>query len=389
MESLSFKHAPIRVGSDLNNLSFLVATNGNCSTTNAITEVKGIGYYNSYPLQSPNGYITNNVSFQYLIQNNDPIRSILELHKSGQFQNATPYYVDIGGLTFRECYLESFSLSINPSTVASAQVNFISYSPASGQFGKYQLPSNTNIDADFLHGTETNISIEKDDKLINLYPYEVYNYQPSSKIYNNNIYTYQGGSANTINTIFDSGQFSGGSNAAAANDKIFIKIGNNYDVYFVHNVGLIEWRKFGSFYSQNDAIIQSGDIILIKTSGTYRNYTISENAIIDLKDEPLPEHFGLNYNIKLQHQPISTIGSSYPKTIKFHGVVEDLELTENLYKRILYTGDTKSITINAAAICCSGLDYSISINRAQSVSASASTQNNGVVTTLRKFTKYY
>jgi len=264
MESLSFKHAPIRIGSDLNNLSFLVATNGNCSTTNALTEVKGIGYYNSYPLQSPNGYITNNVSFQYLIQNNDPIRSILELHKSGQFENATPYYVDIGGLTFRECYLESFSLSINPSTVASAQINFVSYSPASGQFGKYQLPANTNIDADFLHGTETNV-------------------------------------------------------------------------------------------------------------------LIGESS----------EYFGLNYSIKLQHQPISTIGSSYPKTIKFHGAIEELELTENLYKRILYTGDAKSITINSSAVCCPDIDYSISIDNAQSISASASTQNNGVVTTLRKFTKYY
>jgi len=264
MESLSFKHAPIRIGNDLNNLSFLVATNGNCSTTNTLTEVKGIGYYNSYPLQSPNGYITNNVSFQYLIQNNDPIRSILELHKSGQFENATPYYVDIGGLTFRECYLESFSLSINPSTVASAQVNFVSYSPASGQFGKYQLPANTNIDADFLHGTETNVSIGESS-----------------------------------------------------------------------------------------------------------------------------EYFGLNYSIKLQHQPINTIGSSYPKTIKFHGAIEELELTENLYKRILYTGDAKSITINSSAICCPDVEYSISINDAQSISASASTQNNGVVTTLRKFTKYY
>jgi len=264
MESLSFKHAPIRVGSDLNNLSFLVATNGNCSTTNTLTEVKGIGYYNSYPFQSPNGYITNSISFQYLIQNSDPIRSILELHKSGQFENATPYYVDIGGLTFAECYLESFSLSINPSTVASAQVNFVSYSPASGQFGKYQLPANTNIDADFLHGTETNVSIGESS-----------------------------------------------------------------------------------------------------------------------------EYFGLNYSIKLQHQPINTIGSSYPKTIKFHGAVEELELTENLYKRILYTGDTKSITINCSAICCPDIEYSISINDAQSVSASASTQNNGVVTTLRKFTKYY
>jgi len=378
MESLSFKHAPIRVGSDLNNLSFLVATNGNCSTTNTLTEVKGIGYYNSYSLQSPNGYITNNVSFQYLIQNSDPIRSILELHKSGQFENATPYYVDIGGLTFRECYLESFSLSINPSTVASAQVNFISYSPASGQFGRYQLPANTNIDADFLHGTETNISIEK-DKLTNLYPYNSIN----NIIYNsNNIYVYKGGSANTISTVFNIGDFVGGATVVSA-DKLFI---NNVSYY--RKIGAGAGWKTASNADATNTVISSGSIIYIR-SFTYKSYTIGNGAIIELQNELPSEYFGLNYNLKLQHQPINTIGSSYPKTIKFHGVVEDLELTENLYKRILYTGDAKSITINSSAICCPDIDYSISINRAQSVSASASTQNNGVVTTLRKFTKYY
>ena len=273
MESLSFKHAPIRIGSNLNNLSYIIATNGNCSTTNSLTEVKSIGYYNSYPLQFPNSYITNSISFQYLIQNDDPIKSIIELYKTGQFENATSYYIDIGGLTFSQCRLESFSLNINPSAITSAQANFISYIPASGQFGKYQLPENTNVNADFLHGNETNISVSP---------------------------------TNTNGSQEDS---------------------SNY--------------------------------------------------------------FGLNYNLRIQYQPINTIGSSYPKTIKFHGAVEELELTENLYRRILYTGDTKSITINTSAICCPDIDYSISIDQAQSISASASTQNNGVVTTLRKFTKYY
>jgi hypothetical protein len=381
MESLSFKHAPIRIGSDLNDLSFLVATNGNCSTTNTLTEVKGIGYYNSYPLQSPNGYITNNVSFQYLIQNSDPIKSILELHKSGQFENATPYYVDIGGLTFRECYLESFSLSINPSTVASAQVNFVSYSPASGQFGKYQLPADTNIDANFLHGTKTNIFLG----IENLYPYQVYN-----NIYNN-IYTYKGGSANTLNTIFNLLDFQAGPSIVGNVDKIFINNEDNYDVYFAYNGGAneVEWRKPGNVNSQNNTIIPSGALILIQ-SAVYKSYTVGKGAIIESQSKlEESEYFGLNYNLKLQHQPISTIGSSYPKTIKFHGVIEELEITDNLYKRIFYDGDPKSIRFNASGICCLGIDYSVSIDRAQSISVSASTQNNGVVTTLRKFTKYY
>jgi hypothetical protein len=369
MESLSFKHAPIRVGSDLNNLSFLVATNGNCSTTNTLTEVKGIGYYNSYPLQSPNGYITNNISFQYLIQNSDPIRSILELHKSGQFENATPYYVDIGGLTFRECYLESFSLSINPSTVASAQVNFVSYSPASGQFGKYQLPANTNIDADFLHGTETNVSISE----TTLIPFQI-----GIDVYPNNRYTFKSATTNLLGTVFNPSLFN-----APYQDILNIFPPNEGQQSFYFDGS--EWIYSDFSPNANNYVIPNNSIIEI-TTDNITSVPIGGGAIIQ---KYFSEYFGLNYNLKLQHQPINTIGSSYPKTIKFHGAVEELELTENLYKRILYTGDTKSITINSSAICCPDIDYSISINNAQSISASASTQNNGVVTTLRKFTKYY
>lgn len=371
MESLSFKNAPIRVGTDLNNLSFLVATNGNCSTTNTLTEVKSIGYYNSYPLQFPNGYITNNISFQYLIQNNDPIKSILELYKSGQFQDAIPYYIDIGGLTFSKCYLESFSLSINPSTIASAQVNFTSYSPVSGQFGNYQLPLNTNVDADFLHGTKTNITVEKNNLKI----------LKSSSYYSDSIYVFKSAKNNTLSQIINPVLFDNFDSLSFYNT---VPLNFTFNNFFVVDH---DWIDSTTEENRNNYVIPANSILVISTTQNI-DIPVGGGAIIQLLNEP-SDYFGLNYSIKMQHQPINTIGASYPKTIKFHGAVEELELTENLYQRILYTGDTKSITVNTSAICCSSTNYSISIDRAQSVSVSASTQNNGVVTTLRKFTKYY
>lgn len=273
MESLSFKHAPVRIGLNANNLSYIVATNANFSTTNSINELKSIGRYFSSDLQFPSNYITNNFSFQYLIENEDPIKDIIELLKSGQFNEAQSYYVDIGGLTFSGAYLESFSLTVNPSTVASAQASFVSFLPASGQFGKYQLPSNQVINADFLHGDSASVSV----------------------------------SPNTTNN-----------------------------------------------------------------SG-----------------EDASNYFGLSYSLRTQYLPVTTLGSSYPKTIKYNGATEELELTENLYRRILYSGDTKSIVVNMSAVCAPDIDYTISINNAQSISVNGNVQNNGVVTTLRKFTKYY
>jgi hypothetical protein len=273
MESLSFKHAPIRIGSNLNNLSYIVATNANFSTTNSINELKSLGRYFSSDLQFPSNYITNNFSFQDLIENEDPIKNIIEILKSGQFDQAPSYYVDIGGLTFREAYLESFSLTVNPSTVASAQATFVSFLPASGQFGKSQLNPNQIINADFLHGDSANISLS-----------------PST----------------------------------------------------TNNSG-----------------------------------------------EDASNYYGLSYNLRTQYLPITTLGSSYPKTIKYNGAVEELELTENLYRRILYSGDMKSITVNMSAVCAPDIDYTLSISNAQSISVNGNVQNNGVVTTLRKFTKYY
>lgn len=273
MESLSFKYAPVRIGSNINNLSYITATNANFNTTNNITELKGIGLYNSSPLQFPNGFITNNFSFQYLIQSNDPIKPIMELLKTGQTDEAPSYFVDLGGLTFRQAYLDSFSITVNPSTVSSAQANFVSYVPASGQFGKTQVNPSLSINPDFLHGEKASLVLT-----------------PS---------------------------------------------------------------------------------------------TVNGEA------EDSSNYYGLTYNLRFQYLPIQTLSASYPKTVKYNGAVEELEITENLYRRILYTGDSKSISLNITSVCSPTGIYSISINNAQSVSVNGSVQNNGVVTTLRKFTKYY
>jgi hypothetical protein len=273
MDSLSFKYAPVRIGSNINNLSYITATNANFNTANNITELKSIGMYNSSPIQFPNGFITNNFSFQYLIKSDDPIKPIIELLKTGQFEEAPNYFVDLGGLTFPKAYLESFSITVNPSTVSSAQASFVSYTPASGQFGKTQVSIDQVRNPDFLHGEKANV---------------------------------------------------------------------------------------------------------VLTPSTTNN-----------QSEDSSNYYGLTYNLRFQYAPIQTLAASYPKTIKYNGAVEELELTENLYRRILYTGDSKSISVSITSACSLTGVYSISINNAQSISSNGTVQNNGVVTTLRKFTKYY
>jgi hypothetical protein len=272
MDSISFKHVPVRVGMGLNSLKYLVATSVDVNTTNSINQVKSLGYYNSYPLQFPSNFVTNNISIQYAMQSGDPIKPIIDNIKTTQNNDASGFYLDVGGLTFSGMYLENFSFSINPNTPVSAQATFVSYSPVTGQFGRDSDQSDDRINgiisANFLYGHKANVSIST-------------------------------------------------------------------------------------------------------------------------AQEDLSNYFGLSYNFKADYLPVNTIGSNYPKVIKLNGAQEDLEITENLYRRVYYTGDTRSITLNISGLCYNTSQYSLSIDRAQSVSSNMNSQNNGVVTALRKFTKYY
>ena len=426
MNSLSFKNLPVRIGSNLHNLSYLTATNASINTNNSLTEVKSLGFYNSYPIQLPTNSITNTISFQYVIQNNDPIKPILEHIKSGENEDAQDYYLDIGGLTISGAYLDSFSLNVNPGTVATAQVNFISFAPFKGQFGR-------KIQFDEIYPCFTGTS------------YSASNYYNTFNEY------IIGGTGCLLKNLFYKNEFQSGVSASSS-DNILIfdnaSLGAGLRNFYLHSSNIWREESLGAS-SQENAIIQSGSVIILKnlsslspksiqpnialerspirhivnTLGvwiqikenplyTYEdnrisyinqnsaNPTILSSGVIDgdflhgaegsiLIEEEIDNYFGLNYNLRAQYTPILTLGASYPKSIKFNGATEELELTENLYKRITYTGDAKNIEINLTAICCPDIDYLLSIDRSQVISSSATIQNNGVVTTLRKFTKYY
>jgi len=293
MESLSFKNLPIIIYGSLSGLTsissisdtspnqnykYVVATNINFNTTNSLSELKSIGFHTSFGEQFPNNFLSNNVSFQYLIQNDDPVKSIIDFLKTGSSvidrnnNDAPSFVINIGGLS-GTVYLENFSLNMNPGTVANAQASFISYVPFSGQIGKFTMQKNQTINADFLHGDMANINISNSN----------------------------------------------------------------------------------------------------------------QNIEQDLNSA----YYGFNYNFRVGYTPISTIGTNYPKTVKYNGILEELEVTDNLYRRIFYTGESKNINLNLSAICAPDIDYIIYMSGAKSISTNSSSQNNGIVTTLRKFTKYY
>lgn len=401
MNSLSFKNIPVRIGKNLHDLSYLTALNVSINTNNVLNEVKSLGFYNSYPLQMPSNFINHSISLQYMVQNNDPIKPIIENIKTGKYDNAESYYIDIGGLTFSGIYFDSFSLTANPSTVVSAQVSFISFSSPRGQFGR-------KIQFDKIYPRWTGTSPTD--------PTNTYNI--------NNIYKIHGTGAYLIDLFSNTGQFLR-SNSALVADRLYIYDSNGaYQGYYFIRSASNAWVN-QSLTINNYFTVQSGYIFqllnrasspslfkdvdanyIVERSGIDIDNRISGNIDADFlhgnttdlqlssnitnnTTEDESNRFGLTYNLKTQYIPISTLGASYPKVVKFNGAVEELELTENLYRRILYTGDTKNITINMTAICCPDVDYTISIDRSQSVSSTANLQNNGVVTTLRKFTKYY
>lgn len=401
MNSLSFKNIPVRIGPNLHNLSYLTVLNASVNTNNSLLEIKSLGFYNSYPLQAPSNFINHSISLQYLVQNNDPIKPILEDLKTGEYDEAQSYYLDIGGLTFSGVYFDSFSLNVNPSTVASAQVNFLSFLSPRGQFGR-------KIQFDKIYPRWTGTSPSDPTNTYNL----------------NNYYQIHGTGAYLIDLFSNTGQFLR-SNSALSADRLYVYNSNGvYQGYYFIRSASNAWVN-QSLTINNYFTMQSGyrfqllnrsnspslfkDInpdYIVERSGVDIDNRINGNIDADFlhgntteintspnttnnTTEDSTNFFGVNYNFKTQYNPIVTLGASYPKVIKFNGAVEELELTENLYRRILYTGDTKNININMTAICCPDIDYTISIDRLQSVSSTANIQNNGVVTTLRKFTKYY
>lgn len=434
MESLSFKNIPVRIGTDLHNLKFMPTISANFSTSNNLNQIKGLGYYNSYRIQFPSSNITNNFSIQYIVQDSDPIKPIIDSLKTGALEEVQTYYIDAGGLTLSGAYLDNFSMSITPLLGITAQASFISFSPFKGQIGK-------KIQFDKIYTCFTGTS-----------------YSPSQYYNTFNEYI-MGGTGCLLKNLFYKNEFQSGVSESSS-DTILVfdnaSFGAGIRNFYLHSSNIWREQSLGTS-SQENAIIQSGSVILLKNLSTLSPKSIQPNIIlerspvrhivnpfgvwIEIKENPLytyednrisyinqnsanpiilssgnieanflhgnstsfsmapqsinnvledsSEEYSLVYNFRSDYLPISTLGTSYPKVIKYNGGTEELEITENLYRRILYSGDTRSISLNLKPICCLDTNYIINMNNAQSIISNGSSQNNGVVITTRKFTKQY
>lgn len=270
MSIYSFKYTPVRFicngatgGLSVTNITF--------STTNNITPVKSIGKRQAYYSQVPNDVVTHNISFQYNIQNDDPIKSLIDNMKNNLTDVGPSGDFDIAGLRFSGCLLDSFSFTVEPDRIVNAQASFFTFNAPTGQIGMYTVGQ--NLDADFLHGSKAAM------------------------------------------TAFP----------------------NNY-------LGNIE---------------------------DYDNI------------------FNLSYSFKAEYLPVKTLNYTAPRIIKFNGASEEFEMSEPLFRRVIYTGDSRILTFNLEAICCPGTTYSVTMSGAQSTTIEGSSSVDGITTTRRRFTKFY
>jgi hypothetical protein len=266
----SFKYTPVRL---LCNgvTGGIPATNITFSTTNNITQVKSLGKRQAFYSQVPNDVVTHNISFQYNIQNDDLVKSFIDNMKNN-FTDVPPSGdIDIAGLRFSGCYLDSFSFTVEPDKIVNAQASFFTFFPPNGQIGMYTTQQSLN--SNFLHGSRA---------AINATP-------------------------------------------------------NNY-------------------------------------LGQTEDYT---------------NLFNLSYSFKAEYLPVKVLNTQIPRTVKFNGASEEFEMSEALYRRVIYTGDSRVLTIAIEPLCCPGSSYSTLISGAQSTTLEGSSAVDGITTTRRRFTKYY
>ena len=270
MNIYSFKYTPLRF--IFNNVTgALPVTNVTFSSTTSVTPVKSIGKRQAYYNQVTNDVVIHNVSFQYNILNDDPIKPLITDMKNNLTDVAPICDVDIGGLRYTGCFLDGFSFSVAPNAIVNAQASFFTFNPPSGQIGSYI--SGQDVNANFLHGSRTSMSL---------------------------------------------------------------------------------------------------------TPGSYESQAESYDDI-----------FGISYNFKPSYLPIKVLNYRRPKTVKFNGASEEFEMNESLYRRILYTGESRNVNFSLEAICCPGTSYSVEISGAQNVNIEGTSAVDGVTTTRRRFTKFY
>jgi len=270
MSIYSFKYTPVRF--ICNGITgAMPVTNITFSTTNNITPVKSLGKRQAYYSQVPNDVVTHNVSFQYNIQNDDPIKTLIDNMKNNLTDIAPSGDIDIGGLRYTNCLLDSFSFTVEPDRIVNAQASFFTFNTPTGQIGMYTVGQ--NLDADFLHGSKAAM------------------------------------------TAFP----------------------NSY-------LGNIE---------------------------DYSNL------------------FNMSYSFRAEYLPVKILNRIDPRLIKFNGASEEFEMSEALYRRVIYTGDSRILTFALEAICCPGVTYTVVMSGAQSVTIEGTSSVDGITSTRRRFTKFY
>lgn len=105
--------------------------------------------------------------------------------------------------------------------------------------------------------------------------------------------------------------------------------------------------------------------------------------------ESYDELFSIAYNFRAEYLPVKILNFRRPKTVKLNGASEEFELSESLYRRILYTGESRNIQFDLQAICCPTTNYRVNITGAQTVSVEGTSAVDGITTARRRFTKFY
>jgi len=105
--------------------------------------------------------------------------------------------------------------------------------------------------------------------------------------------------------------------------------------------------------------------------------------------ESYDELFSIAYNFRAEYLPVKILNFRRPKTVKLNGASEEFELSESLYRRILYTGESRNIQFDLQAICCPSTNYRVNITGAQTVSVEGTSAVDGITTARRRFTKFY
>ena len=122
--------------------------------------------------------------------------------------------------------------------------------------------------------------------------------------------------------------------------------------------------------------------------GSRSTTNLTPNAF-ETQVESYDELFSIAYSFKAEYLPVKILNYRRPKTVKLNGASEEFEMSEALYRRILYTGESRNIRFDLQAICCPSTNYRVDITGAQTVSVEGSSAVNGVTTAKRRFSKFY